>query len=40
MNVDFVVKEGVSAIKLATDDSASILSRYVNIPLKDYPELQ
>jgi len=39
MDISFVTKEGQPAIRLATNDSASMLFRYVEVPLDDYPLL-
>jgi len=39
MNIEFVTKDNIPAIKLSTHDTASILIRYVDIKLKDYPRL-
>ncbi len=40
MDISFGTKEGRQAIKLATDNSASMLFRHVDIPLDDYPRLE
>lgn len=39
MHIEFVTKDNIPAIKLSTRDTASILIRYVDIKLKDYPKL-
>ena len=39
MSVDFVEKDGRPSIRLATNDSASILTRLVEIPLDNYANL-
>ena len=39
MDISFVTKEGQRAIRLATNDSASMLFRYVEVALDDYPLL-
>lgn len=40
MQIDFVTKSNVPAIKLSTDNSASILFRHVEIDLQTYPILR
>ncbi len=40
MQADFVEKQGIAAIRLTTDRSASILFRHVDIPLEAYPLLK
>jgi hypothetical protein len=37
VQIDFVQKEGLPAVKLRTEDTASMLVRHVNIPLRTYP---
>lgn len=39
MDISFVTKDGYPSIKLSTDNSASMLFRYVDISLDQYPEL-
>lgn len=39
MQMDFVKKEGIAAIRLGTNHSASMLFRHVDIPLETYPHL-
>ena len=39
MQISFEIKETVPAIKLSTNDSASMLFRYVEIDLQQYPFL-
>jgi len=39
MQIEFVKKDNVSAIKLSTNDTASILIRYTKINLEEYPIL-
>jgi hypothetical protein len=40
MEISFVEKDGRPSVRLATHDSASMLFRFVDIPLDDYPMLQ
>lgn len=39
MAFDFVSIDGIDALQFSTDDSASMLFRYVDIPLQEYPFL-
>lgn len=39
MDISFAVKEGRPAIRLATEDSASMLFRYLDVDLAEYPTL-
>ena len=39
MDISFVTKGGRAAIRLATHDSASMLFRWVDVPLEQYPLL-
>ena len=40
MDIAFVTKDNVPAVKLSTHDTASILIRHVDIPLEQYPFLR
>lgn len=39
MSIEFVTKENVPAIRLSTNDTASMLIRHVEISLEEYPRL-
>ena len=40
MDISFVTKDGHAAIRLSTHDSASMLFRWVDVPLDQYPALK
>jgi Protein of unknown function (DUF3047) len=40
MRLSFVEKDGVPALRMATDASASMLFRFVDVPLSEYPLLR
>ncbi len=40
MDISFVTKDGFPSIRMSTKDSASMLFRYVDIPLDQYPVLR